>query len=307
MTLQQLQYIVAVDEYRHFVRAAESCGVTQSTLSSMIKSLENELDAVIFDRKAHPVIPTAIGEKIIEKARVVLFNAGQLEEITAEEKGVGTGKINMGIIPTVSPYILPGMVKKLGEYPGLAIRFSESSTEVLVDSLKKAELDMCILSTPLHEDILLEIPLYYEKFYAYVTSGDPLYQFETLEPQVLPGDNLWVLREGHCFRNQIEGFCELAREHSAVYESGSIDTLIRVLDINGGHTIIPQMHLPYLSEAQLKNVRKISSPEPVREISLVIRKDYVRERFLNIISDIIKTIVPVDMLDSRLKKFPVRL
>lgn len=307
MTLQQLQYIVAVDEYRHFVRAAEACGVTQSTLSSMVKNLENELDAVIFDRKAHPVKPTDMGEKIIEKARVVLFNARQLAEMTAEEKGVGTGRINMGIIPTVSPYILPGMVRKLVEYPGLAIRFSESRTEALVASLKKAELDMCILSTPLYDDDLLEIPLYYEKFYAYVTSGDPLYEFDTLAPNTLPGDNLWVLQEGHCFRNQIEGFCELAREHSAVYESGSIDTLIRVLDMNGGHTIIPHMHLAYLSDAQLKNVRNISSPEPVREISLVIRKDYVRERFLNIISDIIKAIVPEDMLDVSLKKFPVRL
>lgn len=307
MTLQQLQYIVALDEYRHFVRAAEACGVTQSTLSSMIKSLENELDAVIFDRKSHPVKPTEIGERIIEKARVVLFNAEQLSEITAEERGTAVGKINMGIIPTVSPYILPGMVGKLKEYPGLAIHFSESGTEAIVGSLKKAELDMGILATPLYDAELLEIPLYHEKFYAYVTPDDPLYESDMLDPYLLPGDNLWVLQEGHCFRNQIEGFCELAREHSAVYESGSIDTLLRVLDANGGHTIIPQMHLPYLSEEGMKNIRKIGLPEPVREISLVIRKDYVRERFLNIISDIIKAVVPDDMIDSRLKKFAVRL
>ncbi len=307
MTLQQLQYIVAIDEHRHFVRAAEACGVTQSTLSSMVKGLENELDVVIFDRKSHPVKPTEIGERIIEKARVVLFNAEQLSEITAEERGMVTGKINMGIIPTVSPYILPGMVSRLKEYPGLAISFSESKTEAIIDALKKAELDMGILATPLYDTELLEIPLYHEKFYAYVTPGDPLYEYDTLEPNLLPGDNLWVLQEGHCFRNQIEGFCELARKHSAVYESGSIDTLLRVLDVNGGHTIIPQMHLGYLPDLKMKNVRKIGMPEPEREISLVIRKDYARERFLNIIADIIKTIVPDDMLDPRLKQFKIRL
>ena len=307
MTLQQLQYIVAIAEHRHFVRAADACGVTQSTLSSLVKSLENELDAVIFDRKAHPVRPTEIGEKIIEKARVVLFNAEQLSEMTAEEKGVGQGKINMGIIPTVSPYLLPGIVRRLAEYPGLSIKFSEARTEAVVDALKKAEIDIGILATPLHDSELLEIPVYHEKFYAYVTPGDPLYDSDVIDPRMLPGDNLWVLQEGHCFRNQIEGFCELARKHSAVYESGSIDTLLRVLDMNGGHTIIPQMHLEYLSDLRMKNVRKIGMPEPEREISLVIRKDYVRERFLNIISDIIKTIVPDDMLDSRIKKFKIRL
>lgn len=322
MTLQQLQYIVALDEYRHFVRAAEACKVTQSTLSSMIKSLENELDAVIFDRKAHPVKPTEIGEKIISKARVVLFNAGQLAELANEERAAGTGHIAMGIIPTVSPYILPGMVSALKRYPGLSVKFSEAGTDVLAASLKKAELDVAIMASGVGVDSdLLEIPLYHEKFLAYVTPGDPLFVKEVLEPADLPGEDLWVLREGHCFRNQISGFCDLARNHSALYESGSIDTLLRVLDANGGHTIIPQMHLDFLTDVQRLNIREIrmsgnpslhpviadAAGEPVREIVLVIRHDYVRERFLNIIADIVKSVVPEQMLDLNLRRFPIRL
>lgn len=324
MTLQQLEYIVAVDKHRHFVTAAQACGVTQPTLSSMIKSLENELDIVIFDRKSHPVKPTTLGAEIISKAKVVLFNAGQLQTIADEAKGVETGSISMGIIPTVSPYLMPGMVCGLKKRPGLVVKFSEAPTNRILEALKKAELDIAILATPLNDPELLEIPLYHEKFYAYVTPSDSLYSEDEIAPEQLPGENLWILREGHCFRNQISGFCDLARNHSAVYESGSIDTLLRVLDSIGGHTIIPQMHIDYLTENQKLNVRPIVSEPvadvdgiggiakfpagaPTREISLVVRNDYVHERLLNILADIIKDVVPEQMIDSALKKFPVRL
>lgn len=307
MTLQQLQYIVAVDNHRHFVKAAESCGVTQSTLSTMIRNLEYELDAVIFDRSSHPVQPTGIGEKIISQARIVLFNAGQLSEITSSEKNLSSGSIDLGIIPTVAPYILPRMFSKIRRHPGVSFRAIEARTATIIDRLRKAEIDMAILSTPLGDSSLLEIPLYYERFYAYISPDDRLWSEKTVSVSQLPGDELWILQEGHCFRNQIENLCGKDKAHSMVYESGSIDTLIKVVDENGGHTVIPELHLRYLTDVQKANVREIASPEPVREISLVIRNDYVKERMLNMVSDAVREIIPEDMLDSRLGKFAIRI
>lgn len=306
MTLQQLQYIIALDKFRHFVKAAESCGVTQSTLSSMIRNLETELDVVIFDRNSHPVEPTAIGRKIIDQAKVVIFNAGQLEEIPATEKNSTCGEIRLGIIPTVAPYILPQLFSEMRKRKGIRLSASERQTSAITERLKKAELDMAIMATPLNDDSLLEIPLYYERFYAYVSPEDRLYSEEGIRAEQLPGANLWLLQEGHCFRNQTFNLCS-NHEHSAVYEAGSIDTLVRVVDMNGGHTVIPELHIRFLSSEQKKNVRRIIPSDSVREISLVIRNDYVKEGLLNAVSDIIKDIIPENMLNPRLRKFAIKI
>lgn len=307
MTIQQLQYITALDKYRHFVKAAESCGVTQSTLSAMVRNLENELDVMIFDRNAHPVVPTPVGEKIIAQAKVVLYNAGQLAEIPLMERNVAVGTIRLGIIPTVAPYVLPALFREMRSRPEIALRVSEMRTAVIVEKLKLAEIDMAILATPLGEESLLEIPVYYEKFYAYVSPDDPLHSASSVEAGRLPGMDMWLLQEGHCFRNQIFNLCSGSVHHSAEYEAGSIDNLVRVVDMNGGHTIIPEMHLPFLTEAQKKNVRDIVPTGSVREISIVIRNDYVKEGLLNAVSDVMKRIIPENMLDSRLKKYAIRI
>ena len=307
MTLQQLQYIIAVDKHRHFVRAAEACGVTQSTLSSMIKNLENELDVTIFDRTAHPVVPTTVGEKIIAQAKVTLLNAGLIEEISLAERGIVSGKINMGIIPTIAPYLLPKMFLEMRNYRNIIINVAERQTSALVERLKRAEIDMAILATPLEEPGLLEIPLYYEHFYVYVSPIDPLYDEEIISADELPGLNFWLLQEGHCFRNQIINLCHENTIHSAVYEAGNIDTLVKVVDLNGGHTIIPELHIPILTEEQKRNVRPLEQTDSVREVSIVIRNDYIREGILNIVSDIIKKIIPEKMLDARLKKYAIRI
>lgn len=306
MTLQQLQYIVALDNFRHFAKAAEACGVTQSTLSLMIKNLENELDTVIFNRNAHPIQPTPLGEKIIAQAKVTLYNAQQLEEIPKTEKNEEKGEIRMGIIPTIAPYLLPELFTQMRMFPDVHLKIEERQTSAVVEKLKKAELDMAILATPLKIDGLLEIPLYYEKFFAYVAPSDPLFQQEKVSSDLLPGENLWLLQEGHCFRNQIINLCSNTR-HAAAYQAGSIDTLIRVVDTNGGHTIIPELHLELLQEHQRQCVRPIEPADAVREVSLVIRDDYAREGLLNVIASAVKRIIPEDMLDSRLKKYAIRI
>lgn len=308
MNLQQLEYIVAVDKYRHFVRAAESCNITQSTLSSLIQKLELEIDTIIFDRNSHPVVPTSAGERIINQAKVVLYNASQLKEISISEREQSTGEIVMGIIPTVAPYILPKLFSEIRKsHPKIKLRVMEMRTTVIIEKLQRAEIDMAILATPLERNDLLEVPLYYEKFVAYVSKREPIFAQEQIELHKMPSKHLWVLQEGHCLRNQVFKFCDKQSDYSAIYEAGSIETLVKIVDENGGYTVIPEMHIPLLSESQKLLVRPLVAPEPVREISIVIRQDYVRERLLNIIADSVKKIIPEQMLDKRLKKFAIKL
>lgn len=308
MTLQQLEYIVAVDTHRHFVRAAESCGVTQSTLSSMILKLEAELDVQIFDRNSHPVRPTAAGERIVRQARVVLYNASQLRETLLAEREAVSGEVRLGIIPTVAPYIIPKLFRGVHhDHPGITLRVMEARTEVLVRKLRHAELDMALLATPLDTDELLEIPVYYEKFVAYVSPDEVLFGQHEIASRTMPAEHLWVLQEGHCLRGQVLGICDRESGYSAVYEAGSIDTLVKIVDENGGYTIIPELHVELLRESQQERVRRLVDPEPVREISLVVRRDFVRERLLNILSESIRAIIPEHMIDPRLKKFAIKL
>lgn len=309
MTLQQLEYIVAVEKYRHFAKAAESCHVTQSTLSMMIQKLEQELEINIFDRKTQPVEPTPIGVILLAQAKVILYNAKQFKELALNEKEQESGKVTFGIIPTVAPYILPKLFNILQERnPNINLHVKEITTSEIINQLEKAEIDMALLATPLNNPNLLEIPIYYERFFAYVSPTEPLYNIiNEYEMRHLPTDHLWILKEGHCLRNQVMRLCESESGFSTTYEAGSIDTLVKIVDTNGGYTIIPELHLDFLSEKQKANVRPIVNPEPNREISLVVRNDYVKEKLLNVIAKNISDTIPENMLDERLKKFSIKL
>lgn len=308
MNIQQLEYIVALDKYRHFQRAAEACGVSQPTLSALIQKLEEELDLTLFDRKSHPIRTTESGRAVVEQARVVLYHIAQLREMTRSEKEMESGTVRIGVIPTVAPYILPRLFKQMQRmFPRIELRAFELRTAVIVEQLRKAELDMAILATPLEQPDFLEIPLYYEKFAAYVSPMEELYNKEEIAANEMPTEHLWVLKEGHCMRNQVFNFCQTQSAYSTIYEAGCIDTLIKIVDENGGYTVIPELHLPLLYEEQQRRVRQLAAPAPVREISLVIRQDYVRERFVNSVADAVKAIIPDEMLDKRLKKFAIKL
>jgi len=307
MTLQQLEYIVALDKTRHFVRAAEMCGVTQPTLSAMIQKLEDELDCRIFDRSSHPIVPTEIGVAVIQQAQVVLFNVNQLKENVLVQRGTVAGNLSLAIIPTVAPYLLPGIISLFrSDYPEISLKISEMRTETIIEKLHTAEIDMAILSTPLEDPKILEVPLYYEKFIAYIAPDEPMYAQEEVSTNEMPLDHLWVLEEGHCLRNQVFNFCK-NKTHTSTYEAGSIDTLVKIVDRNGGYTVIPELHVDLLSETQRQNLRKIVRPEATREIALVIRHDYVREGMMNAVANTVKKIIPQHMLDARLKKFAIKL
>lgn len=308
MTLQQMEYIVALDTYRHFVRAADSCGVSQSTLSTLLRKLEDELDTIIFDRDSHPLKPTPAGEKIISQARVILYNTDQLREMASSERSQSAGEVKIAVIPTVAPYIVPKLFKRLGEdSPEIRPHIFELQTPEILVKLSRAEIDMAIMATPLDQPNLLEVPLYYEKLVMYVSPEEPIAQKKEIASHEVPSDHLWMLKEGHCLRNQVLNLCEKKSNYTAIFEAGTIDTLVKIVDVNGGYTVIPELHIDLLRDNQQANIRPLVGPEPVREISLVIRKDFVRERMLNEVASAVKKIIPEHMIDSRLRKFAIRL
>lgn len=308
MNIQQLEYIIAVDNHRHFAKAAEASFVTQPTLSMMIQKLEDELNVKIFDRSQLPVQPTPIGVHIINQARVIVSQVKQIKEIIQEEKGIVQGVFKLGIIPTVAPYLLPKLMVKHDENSyDISLIIEEMTTGQIIERLLAGTLDGAIVATPLKNDKIREFPVYYEKFYAYVSPKETsLYAKKELEEDDLNINRLWLLEEAHCFRSQILKICNTRRRkntHSLFsYEAGSIDTLINIVDSNSGLTIIPEMAIEHLSETQKKNIRPFKNVTPVREISLVTRRDYLRERILNIITTEIQDVVPKEYLDPERKK-----
>ncbi len=313
MNIQQLEYIIAVDNYRHFSKAAEASFVTQPTLSMMIQKLEEELDVKIFDRTQLPVQPTEIGKRIINQARMAVAHVGQIKEIINEERGTITGVFRLGIIPTVAPYLLP-KIMEIHSYNKYDIRIiiHELTTDQIIKSLANNAIDGAILATPLKENNIKEYPLYYERFFAYVSPLEKsLYAQTSLDETDLTKAKLWMLDEVHCFRTQILHLCNLKKKRPVsspfTFEAGSIDTLINIVDKNEGLTVIPEMAISSLSEKQMKNVRPFKNTTPVREISLITRKDYLRERLIDILRDEILSVVPDTLQDEAMKKYIVPL
>ena len=314
MNIQQLEYIIAVDNHRHFSKAAEASFVTQPTLSMMIQKLEEELGVKLFDRSQLPVKPTEIGIRLINQARLAMAQLNQIKEIVQEEKGIVKGVFRLAIIPTISPYLLPKLMQVHSENKfDIRIVISELTTEQILKGLANDSLDGAILATPLLEPAVTEYPIYYERFFAYVSPRESaLYARTSLDESDLTSTRLWLLDEVHCFRTQILHLCNLKKRRNGSqsifsYEAGSVDTLINIVDQNDGLTVIPEMALAHLSETQKKNVRPFKNSTPVREVSLITRKEFFRERLLNIIIDELKAAVPRSLQDEAMKKYVVPL
>lgn len=309
MTFQQLEYIVAVDTHRHFVNAATACGVTQSTLSSTIAKLEEEIDVVIFDRYKRPIEPTTLGQKIISQARVILHNSQQLREMVQFEKESDKGTLLIGLIPSVSPYLYPPMARIMREaYPNVHTDVTEDYSEQLIEKLQRAELDMAIVSsTEIKDTNLYEIALYTERFLVYLSPASELKHRECLRPEDLQDGGIWSLRAFHDHYPQLAGITHRETYHNTTLVHGNLHTLLDLVDGNGGYTLIPEMWKNMLSPERQKNLRPIQGPKFFRTISLVIRQDYLRERMLNIVADVIKRIVPHEMCDQHLIKFDITL
>lgn len=301
MTLQQLEYIIAVDEHRHFAKAAEQCHVTQPTLSTMVQKLEEELGIRIFDRSKKPVIPTEEGKALIAQARRVVGEARRLKDLSAELKGELKGSLQLGIIPTVAPYLLPVFLpRSMDRYPGLHLHVTELTTDEIVQRLKNHQLDAAILATPLHDAALDEHPLYYEEFVVYAAPHQSVLEKRFVLPEDIRPDELWLLEEGHCLRMQVINLCELQRSDAQkarlAYNAGSIETLKKIVDMGHGLTILPELAIADLNEEEQQRLRFFKPPAPVREISLVTWRYYARERLLEAVADTVKGCVPPGLL-----------
>lgn len=256
MNLQQLRYIIAVNRFRNFAKAADACNVTQPTLSAMIVKLEEELDLRIFERTNKSVTPTNAGLKIIRQAESVLMEVDRISEILSEDKGLIGGRLNLSVGPTVAPYILPKFImhyRKL--YPTVDLSIEELKVEFMLDALLRGEIDAGIAISENLRQGILEIPLYTEKFYVYLAESC-WRKLPVFNPETLEHESMWIMKEAQCLRDSAFSFCKAHAKGHRIYEAGSIETLIRIVDENGGYTIIPEMHLPFLTEKQRQNVRK---------------------------------------------------
>jgi LysR family transcriptional regulator, hydrogen peroxide-inducible genes activator len=307
MTITQLEYIVAVDTYRSFVMAAEKCFVTQPTLSMQVQKLEDTLGVKLFDRSKQPVTPTEIGAEIISQARILLGESEKIKEIITDRQKELAGELRVGIIPTVAPYILPkilhGFIEK---YPQVKLIVSEQITEDIIQGLKLGMIDCGILSTPLHEGSLTEIPVFYENFVAYVSKYSKLSKKKSISPEDIDMEEIWVLNEGHCMREQVLNICQRRKSTQGFkhfeYNTGSVETLKRMVDQNNGATILPELALADLSDKQLDKLRYFKSPEPAREVSIVINRNFLKRRLIEALKNEILEFLPKRLKHKKKKE-----
>jgi LysR family transcriptional regulator, hydrogen peroxide-inducible genes activator len=305
MTLTQLEYIVALDTYRHFGLAAERCFITQPTLSMQIQKLEDELGVKIFDRTKQPVMPTEIGGSILTQARKTLQEAQHIKQLISDQQDTMTGELRIGIIPTLAPYLLPPLYKHMREnYPQLSLVIKETITEEVIQELKYNRLDCGLVVTPLKDPSIREYALFYEELFVYVSRKNALYDKKYVLADELDPDQLWLLEEGHCFRSQVLNLCELRKstDHHFQYETGNIETLKRMVERSDGFTILPELAVMELSKSQVKMVKRLKDPSPAREVSLVTHRDHIKTRLISTLKVEILNIVPKPMQKLQHKK-----
>ena len=301
ITLTQLEYIVAIDEYRHFATAAEKCFVTQPTLSMQIKKLEDELGVIIFDRSRQPVVPTDLGAKLIEQARMTLSATQRIKEIIQEEQQEVEGTLKIGIIPTLAPYLLPVFIGPyIRKYPAVKVEVEELVSEEIIRRLKRDMLDVGLFVTPYHDEKIVERPVFYEEMLGSAHPDSELLKKKEVGHEDIVTSDIWMLGNGHCFRNQVVNLCEMsASQHKNLpfeFESNSLETLMRIVDVEGGFTLIPELALQYMSPEKKKQVRSIANTKPLREVSVIYSRHFTKQRLITLLCDEIKSVVPAHML-----------
>jgi LysR family transcriptional regulator, hydrogen peroxide-inducible genes activator len=280
MTITQLQYVLAVAEHKNFTLAAEKCFVTQPTLSMQIQKVEEELDIVIFDRSKKPIQLTEVGQKIVAQAKNIVNEADRIQDIVDQQKGFIGGEFRLGIIPTVMPTLLPMFLNNfIKKYPKVKLIIEELNTSEIVTKLKNGHLDAAIAATPLEEEKIKEVVLYYEPFMVYVPQEHPKYSKKELEVSDLNVEEILLLQDGHCFRDGILNLCKnnsVNAESKFQIESGSFETLIKLADEGLGITLLPYLHTLDLKENDKLKLKHFIEPKPAREISLIYPKNELK-------------------------------
>ncbi len=307
MTLQQLEYILAVDAYKQFSTAAEKCFITQPSLSAMIQKLEDELGVKIFDRSKQPIMPTAIGSDIIAQARLIVNESEHLKQMVKDHTETVAGELRLGIIPTLAPYLLPLFLKDFSEkYRDLKLNIIELTTENIIAQLKKGVLDVAIMATSSKDNQLLEDPIFYEEFVVYAPNENAVLKKQYLLAEDIDANRLMLLQEGHCMRTQVINLCALQKTQSSLsnitYEAGSLETLKRLVETHSGITILPILAILDMTEDQLQYIRFFKPPAPVREISLVTHRSLAKKRLIALLKDAIGDNLPQSIKQIKKKR-----
>lgn len=278
-TLTQLEYIVSAEKIRHFGKAAKACHISQPTLSMQVQKVEEEIGFLIFDRLQKPLLPTEKGRRFIEQAKVILREQQKLMEMSKRDETTVSGEFRLGIIPTLTASVVPLFIEAFSiRYPLVQLTIDELKTDSIVAALREDRLDAGILATPLNEDGLKEKPLFYEPFQLYLSKNHPLLKKKKVSQNDLDGNEMWLLQDGHCFRNQIIRFCSLKTQHGVFknvhFEGGNLETLRQIVKNSRGYTLIPWLLSQSLAaDEQRCFIREFENPTPTREISLLYRRD----------------------------------
>jgi LysR family hydrogen peroxide-inducible transcriptional activator len=277
MTLQQLEYVIALDTYRHFVTAAEKCFVTQPTITIQVKKLEDEIGFTLFDKSKSPFKPTDLGEMFVRKAKVILREVGDLKNMVNTALNDIEGEFRMGVIPTISPYLIPLISGAFSEkYPNSILKIQEMQSDDIISGLQKKEIDLGILVTPLNEPFIREIKLYNEPFVFYGQKSDAFQDKKIISAKDVESlENVWLLENGHCFRNQVLNICNNSNSNKSIkFQSGSIEALKKMVDNYGGFTLVPEMAI---SKNDAGCSIPFAEPKPIREVSIVTHHSFSKD------------------------------
>ncbi|QPJ63696.1 MAG: LysR family transcriptional regulator [Candidatus Nitronauta litoralis] len=306
MTLTQLQYVVAVDQKRNFGLAAQACFVSQPTLSMQIQKLEDDLGVSLFDRSKKPVEPTDIGRKVVAQAKVVLQEALRIEELIKSERGEIRGDFFLGIIPTLAPYLLPLFLEKfIKKYPLVNLIIEELQTQQIINRLNDDQLDAGLLVTPLNVPGIIEKPLFRDPFLVYLSPKHPLLSKSKVTHQDLSLEDVWLLNEGHCFREQAIEICGRVKSKNSgkknlTFESGNLETLKRLVDQKFGYTLLPSLAILGMSATEKKKkVRYFKAPIPTREVSLVYSRSFLKKSIIDALHNAISCSIPTELTKAK--------
>ena len=311
-SITQLEYLLAVDRNRHFGKAAKECNVSQPSLSIQLQKVEEELDIIIFDRSKKPILPTERGIDVINQAKVVIREHERLKHIAKKENSTLKGNFRLAVIPTLSPYVIPYFIKSFSsKYPEVNLEINEYQTHEIIKLLENDQIDAGLLVTPLKEESIIERSLFFEPFHLYVSKDHPLYKRKKISDSDLDGNDVWLLDEGHCFRDQVIKVCSLKKDKNSriqnvSFKSGNLETLKNIIRQGSGYTLLPHMATTNLSKSEKDNmVKKFSKPVPTREVSLVHSRLFLKEDIIDALEKEIIENIPKELTSLKSKDFQI--
>jgi LysR family hydrogen peroxide-inducible transcriptional activator len=268
-----------------------------------IKKLEEDLEVIIFDRSKQPLIPTDVGQRLVEQAKIVLSESSELKNIIKDHKNEVSGLLRIGIIPTLAPYLLPLFIGRYKRaWPNIIIKVEETTTAGIIELLHKDLLDVGILVTPLKEEKILEKPLFYEEMLIYANKNHALHHQEEITVQDIAKPDIWLLSDGHCFRDQVVNLCSYMSGAGGglpfQFEAGSLETLMNIVDQEGGITLIPELAIYTMSEQRKMNVLSFTNVKPLREVALVYSRHFAKHKLINLLWREVKESLPEGLLSS---------